>query len=73
MFDYIRQSPDWAMALIMLGMGMLSWIAIVYGCILWSKLKDGAVCKYIRIQQENVRLRRRIRKMQEEIIRGRAV
>ena len=73
MFDFIRNIPDSGMMLVIMGIGMLGWViwlslfcGIPYLC---KKLKYTITVKYIKLQQENKRLRKYISKLRKELIR----
>lgn len=71
MMNWIRSLSDPLLILAMVVFGTLFWILVIAISILWDKLKDTMVAKYLGLKRENARLRKYISAMRKEKISGR--
>ena len=71
MMNWIRSLSDPLLILAMVVFGTLFWILVIAISILWDKLKDTIVAKYLGLKRENARLRKYISAMRKEKISGR--
>jgi len=71
MMNWIRSLSDPLLILAMVVSGTLFWILVIAISILWDKLKDTMVAKYLGLKRENARLRKYISAMRKEKISGR--
>ena len=71
MMNWIRNLSDPLLILAMVVFGTLFWILVIAISILWDKLKDTMVAKYLGLKRENARLRKYISAMRKEKISGR--
>lgn len=71
MMNWIRSLSDPLLILAMVVFGTLFWILVITISILWDKLKDTMVAKYLGLKRENARLRKYISAMRKEKISGR--
>lgn len=71
MMNWIRSLSDPLLILAMVVFGTLFWILVIAISILWGKLKNTMIAKYVEIKRENARLRKYISAMRKEKISGR--